>query len=131
MTFSVSKLSHALVTLKMDGFCAGDEHFWDWRRTCFTLEMNTSGAGDERVENACFKLQTHSTYTHVHVQWRPQCCSQACLSGGVDSKLSFYFKISRALRASCQCLPFNLEKMAAVSVTVFEGALLRTSPAGQ
>ena len=31
-----------------------------------------------------------------------------------------YFKISRALRVSCWCLPFNLKKMAAVSVTMFQ-----------
>ena len=70
----------------------------------------------------------------MHVQWRPQRCPRACLSGGDDSKLSLYFKIGRAPRASCRCLPFNLEKMAAVSVTVFEenkvlcrGHLLRVS----
>ena len=73
MTISVSLLPHALVTPKTDGFVletntfgtgdkvlrAGDEHF---------------SAGDKRVENACFKLKTHSTCTcsgdhnvvHVH-----------------------------------------------------------------
>ena len=34
--------------------------------------------------------------------------------------VSFYFKISRVPRVSCRCLPFNLEKMAAVSVSVFK-----------
>ena len=56
----------------------------------------------------------------MHVQWRPQCRPRACLSGDVNSKLSLYFNVSRAPRAFCRCLPFNLEMMAAVSVTVFE-----------
>ena len=68
------------------------------------------------------------------MQWRPQHRPHACLSCGVKSKMSLYFKISRASRASCRCLPFNFKKMAAVSVTVFEenkvlcqGRLLRVS----
>ena len=56
----------------------------------------------------------------MHVQWRPQRCPRAYFCGCVNSKLSFYFKISRTPCASCWCLPFNLEKMAAVSVTMFE-----------
>ena len=70
----------------------------------------------------------------MHVQWRLQHRPRACLSGGVNSKLSLYFEISRAMHGSCLCLPFNLEKMAAVLVTVFkenkvlcQGHLLRVS----
>ena len=56
----------------------------------------------------------------MNVQWQPQRRPRACLSGSVNSKLSLYFKISRTPCVSCQCLPFNLEKMAAVLVTVFK-----------
>ena len=55
----------------------------------------------------------------MHMQWQLQRHPLACLSGGVDSKLSLYFKI-RAPRASSWCLLFNLDKMAAVSVTVLK-----------
>ena len=75
---------------------------------------------------------THSTCTYM--QWRPQRRPRAGLSGDVSSKPSVYFKINGAQRAFCRCLPFNLEKMATVSVTVFKenkvlcrGHLLRVS----
>ena len=54
------------------------------------------------------------------MQWWPQRRPRACFSGGVDSRLSLYFKISRAPCESCRCLPFILKKKAVVSVTVFQ-----------
>ena len=41
-------------------FCAGDEHFWHWRRTCFKLEMKT-----QRWRRMCWK-HTLEFQTHTH-----------------------------------------------------------------
>ena len=97
-------------------------------------KVSVSANATDRKFFFALPQKTFCMHACTHIQWRPQCRPCACLSGGVDSKLSFYFKISRALCSSCRCLPFNLEKMVAVSVTVFEenkvlccGRLLRVS----
>ena len=58
-------------------YCAGDEHFWQWRWTRFSLEMNVFLAGDEHfsaweecVEKTCSNLSHTRTHTHTaSYQW--------------------------------------------------------------
>ena len=71
----------------------------------------------------------------MHVQWQLQRRPSVCLSGRCRFETEFCFKISiELLCVPCRCLPFNLEKMAAMAVIVFEenkvlcrGRLLRVS----
>ena len=79
-----------------------------WPQTFFTAPQKTF------CMNAC-------TYKVVHACAVAAAMSSMCmLEWRCQFETKFCFKISRAPRAPCRCLPFNFEKMAAMSVTVFE-----------
>ena len=54
-------------SLATNAFCAGDEHFWCWRRLHFMLEMNTLALETNVLETCVRASATHT----ASYQWLP------------------------------------------------------------
>ena len=60
---TLSHCGRICLSLVMNTLCAGDEHFWRWRKTLLALKMNTFGAGVERIWHwriMCFALEINT-----------------------------------------------------------------------
>ena len=59
---TISHCRQTCLSLVTNIFCAGDEHYWQWRRTCFTLETNTLV-----LEMSALKMLVRTSTTHTQL----------------------------------------------------------------